>query len=494
MGILDKSVSQKDFDSFKSEIQKQIAALSDELKHTASDSEDEARVSAENAQAIENKIQGIEANVEANLKELESYTNGAKTEFNNMKTERETLSEKNQEITTKIQNIENLASEANELKESIDSVTTDVHENVAKLNTALSDSEALPSQVEEIKQLLETTKELNVNMEDLQSHSMKRKSEIDNLYKDIYGHDITNNENETEHIEGLKDELEKAYTHLTGQSDEIKEVIKESIDSISTTHQESLEQDKANFETLIEESKTRVQAVKDQLTSLLPGAMAEGLSSAYETKKQDEIKTQESLELSFKLSISLLVAISLIPFGVDIYLLLWMQADLVQVIKDTPSLLVAIFPIYFPVLWLAYSSNKKMNLSKRLIEEYTHKAVLGKTFDGLSNQIESLPQEGVVRDELRTRLLFNLLQVSSENPGKLITDYDKSDHPLMEALENSSKLSDSVKALLKVPGFSSIANKLAEKSEKILEKEERKIADGLEAQEVFDEEAEKQTT
>ena len=163
----------------------------------------------------------------------------------------------------------------------------------------------------------------------------------------------------------------------------------------------------------------------------------------------------------------------------------WKGADLIQVIQDTPNLIISILPLYFPVLWLAYSTNKKLNLSKRLIEEYTHKAVLGKTFSGLSNQIETLPHESAVKDELRTRLLFNVLQVSSENPGKLITNYQKSDHPLMEALENSAKLSESVDALTKIPGLSSIAKKLSEKSDEIFRTQQKKVDTGLAAQEAL---------
>ena len=131
------------------------------------------------------------------------------------------------------------------------------------------------------------------------------------------------------------------------------------------------------------------------------------------------------------------------------------------------------------MLWLAYSSNKRINLSKRLIEEYTHKAVLGMTFDGLSNQVETLSCEENVRSELRTKLLFSLLQVSSENPGKLITNYEKSDHPIMEALENSSKLSDSIKTLERIPGFKSLAKTLSDKSDKILSNESEKVSRGL---------------
>jgi hypothetical protein len=62
-----------------------------------------------------------------------------------------------------------------------------------------------------------------------------------------------------------------------------------------------------------------------------------------------------------------------------------------------------------------------------LIEEYTHKGVLSKTFEGLATQIEELG-DSETSNELRVKLLFNLLHVNSENPGKLISDYKTTDH------------------------------------------------------------------
>ena len=200
----------------------------------------------------------------------------------------------------------------------------------------------------------------------------------------------------------------------------------------------------------------------------------------------DEENSLLRYEVNFKNAITGLVFISLIPLAVDLYLLVGLNKDLVQVIKDTPSLIVAILPLYFPVLWLAYSANKRLNLSKRLIEEYTHKLVLGKTFSGLSNQIETLSHQDEIKDELRTRLLFNVLQVSAENPGKLITNYNKTDHPLMEALENSSKLSDSVERLAKIPGFSALARKLADKNDLLLKTQADKVVHGMNSQAAFD--------
>jgi len=140
---------------------------------------------------------------------------------------------------------------------------------------------------------------------------------------------------------------------------------------------------------------------------------------------------------------------------------------------------------YSPILWLPYSTNKKSNLSKRIIEEYTHKSVLGRTYEGLSNQIDSISNSDGISDELRVKLLFNILQVSAENPGKLISDYNKSDHPLMEALENSEKLGSSMDRLENLPGFSTLVAKLSSKSKKIRKNAESLIDKGLEVNEVL---------
>jgi hypothetical protein len=124
-----------------------------------------------------------------------------------------------------------------------------------------------------------------------------------------------------------------------------------------------------------------------------------------------------------------------------------------------PRMVLSILPLYIPVIWLAYSTNKKINLSKRLVEEYTHKEVLSKTFEGLSKQIDNIEDEQISFD-LKTKLLYNILSVSAENPGKLISDYNKTDHPLMDALDKSAKLNDAIESIIKIPGLSKLAKVL----------------------------------
>jgi len=142
-------------------------------------------------------------------------------------------------------------------------------------------------------------------------------------------------------------------------------------------------------------------------------------------------------------------------------------------------MVLSILPLYIPIVWLAYSSNKKINLSKRLIEEYTHKEVLSKTFEGLSKQIENI-EDKEVSSELKIKLLHNILSVSSENPGKLISDYNTADHPLMDALDKSAKLNDAINVISKIPGLSKLSNILESRANKINQEQEEKISLGLE--------------
>ncbi|MFS1425717.1 hypothetical protein LMH73_000620 [Vibrio splendidus] len=57
-----------------------------------------------------------------------------------------------------------------------------------------------------------------------------------------------------------------------------------------------------------------------------------------------------------------------------------------------------------------------MKLSKRLIEEYTHKGVIGKTFEGLSTQIDDVKDQ-TTSDELKTKLLFTQLVLTTKILG-----------------------------------------------------------------------------
>lgn len=483
MSIFDKGVDPAEFERYKAEVETRLRQLSEDIKIKASDSEASALESASNASKSLASIKSVGSEVEQALKDLLACKDAAKSELASVGD----LAKKTQKLAENISEFAlasekantAIAQQQNSASEAVKEMSTDL----AVVKSALLEVQKLPEQIEASKKQLDGIAAISKDIDGLLSHSMKKKSDIDELHKTIMGAEVKGVDGTVEKVDGLLDELQGAYSSIKDQTENMETQVDNTIKYLVEKHEQALSHEKEKFESLLDKSSKRYSAIDDEISGLLPGAMAAGLSAAYERKKDDEIISLTAHEFSFKVAIGLMVAVSLIPFGVDVFLLGWKGNELVEVIKGTPNLIVSILPLYFPVLWFAYSSSKKLNLSKRLIEEYTHKAVLGRTFSGLSNQIESLPRESVVRDELRTRLLFNMLQVSSENPGKLITDYNKTDHPLMDALENSAKLSDSVESLSKLPGFSALAKKLAARTDELLSSQAKKVESGLAAQE-----------
>jgi uncharacterized coiled-coil DUF342 family protein len=486
MGWLDKGVEQKDFDEFKAEINQRLLELTEEVRRTITEDEAAAHQSALNASAAEQRIQSAESVVSSAISDLEEYRNQALLELQKLQEKISSNSEANQTLAASIEKNNQLSADLLTEKTKIDEFVVGIKHTHEQITEALSEANTLPESVAETREIVEAARKLSDDLQNLLNHSIKRKADIDDLHKDIYGYEIKNSDGVPERVDGLKDELEKSYGEVSNQTEKLAERLDEVTREIAGKHKKQLSEELTKFEKLVTDSSEKVATVSDQLKALMPGAMAAGLSAAYEAKKTEEETALKGYELGFRWAIGGLVLVSLIPLAVDVYLLNWKGVDLVKVLQDTPNLIISIFPLYFPVLWLAYSTNKKLNLSKRLIEEYTHKAVLGKTFSGLSNQIDNLPEENLVKDELRTRLLFNILQVSAENPGKLITNYQKSDHPLMEALENSAKLSDSFDALSKIPGLSSVFKKLSAKSDELLREQEKKVSGGLAAQDTLE--------
>ncbi len=454
MGIMDKSATKKEFDNYKKETSKQLSYLKKEITSKVTHNERWIRDTVTRVKEIyENALK-----YETEIKNRSEVGNKILTE---LKSNKNTLF-------TEIEEAKDYKQSVLDTESEINNASSNIHKRIKVINEALETAEKLPGDIEYVKNLIEESKNTNEDIKAFKNHSADKKSEIDTLYNDVYGQDIQNDNGEVEHTDGIKDKLKKAYDDLSSKIEKLDDLLKESIKSSSK-----------EFEKLLTKASISYESIDKKIKSLLPGAMASGLSSAYEKKTKDEKVSQKELEKNFKHSLIGLVLVSLIPVGVDIYRLVVLNNTLLEVIKDTPSLIMSILPIYFPILWFAHSSSKKLNLSKRLIEEYTHKAVLGNTFEGLSTQIESLSTDDSIRDELRVKLLFNLLQVSSENPGKLITEYQASDHPLMEALENSSKLSSSIDILNNIPGFSAIVKKLSKKQDKILKEANKQVKSGL---------------
>lgn len=484
-------VKNDEFSAFRKLIGEEISRLNREISLKVTDSEEVARNAAENAIQAELRVRGLESQFQEALNGLRQFETSAKEELDSLSFECNSAREKSEELQSSIDKTQELYSAILSAKSEVDAAKEGIHSDIDSINEALEKSKTLPDSVDEIEGILKNSEGIYANISDLLSHSASKKGEIDELRDKILGKDMEV-DGAIVHVDGIKDKLERSYSDIDSRVKNLESDIQIVTDAIHFDHEKQLKKNVERFESLVSKSNARIVEVDNQLKDLLPGAMAAGLSAAYAKKKDDETDSLVKSEEKFQKSIFAMAAISGIPLIVDIYLLFGEKIGIIKVIQDTPNLLLAILPLYLPALWIAVSLNKKINLSKRLIEEYTHKEVLGKTFAGISNQIDTLNSEDGVREELRTRLLFNLLQVSAENPGKLITDYNKSDHPLMSVLDNSKKLSDSMEALSRIPGLEVITKGLVTRAAKKFEDTAKDVANGIDANAIL--EGDKQTT
>lgn len=441
-------------DYLNSERQK-LWARTDELRELIEkktpEYEQEARQASKKASEFRNRCEATSTEAAALLREIDVIRESS----NDSATLIAQIAQAMEKTREPAQEILEIHDELVRKKQSID-------EHISHLEKLSAEISAFSAKLGNLETFFNQAEDFSSKVEINYNQISSRKKEVDELYYGILGFKSTDPETGEElETPGLKQELEEAYSELKG--------------NFSRFYGEKEKQ----FNSSLSAWNTEYGSAVTKLRSLLPEALTAGLSAAYSEKKNNEIQECKDLDNTFQKYIKGLVAVSLIPFLVSVFQLV-KGIQLREVILQMPQLVFAILPLYVPILWVAYSANRKTNLSKRLIEEYTHKEVLSKTFEGLAEQIENV-EDIEVSTELRTRLLYNILEVSSENPGKLISDYNRSDHPLMDALEKSVQLSNAVDKVSKIPGMSRMVELLERRSNAALKTETRKAIDGLDA-------------
>jgi len=366
-----------------------------------------------------------------------------------------------------------------QIRSNVDALHNSVTQKVNELNTIYSNHATYVEKVSKLEELYTTGNDYTVKIEQFHKTVLGKSEQINKLHLSIAGYVGKDDKGEEVKVPGLKDQLENEYNVLSTQADKLQQKVADielSTESQYSVYRQTKEDE---YKTTLLNWGIEHDAIVKRIRDLLPEALTAGLSAAYHDKKEAEIEASRVLTVKFLVGIFGMILVSLIPFLVSVYFLKTGKT-MEQVITDIPRMALAILPLYIPVLWLAYSANKSQNLSKRLIEEYTHKEVLSKTFEGLSRQIENI-QDEEISSELRIKLLYNILEVNSENPGKLITDYNKSDHPLMDALDKSVKLGHTIDKIAEIPGLTKLSAMLEKKAKRMLEEKKKQAKAGLES-------------
>lgn len=219
-----------------------------------------------------------------------------------------------------------------------------------------------------------------------------------------------------------------------------------------------LKQGKTTLDAEIEKVREQVH----ESSILLSRSMAIGLSQEFEKKRKNEIGggkwcviqgrprlptcgTYQYESLNFILALILIVLAFVLGekgfeviFGLN---LSQMSGNSQIFFKVFTRIMLTV-----PFIWYAIVKNKKMNLSKKLAEEYWHKEIIAKTFLGMKHQIEK-GTEGEAQRELRNELLRITLRAMAKNPADCIGNHEKSDNPVDNLLGATKDVANEVKDL-----------------------------------------------
>lgn len=432
-----------------------IIALEKKIEEKPSDLEKEAKQASRKAAEFRNKTEQKLNQAGEIVDELNQQKINIEKIFNEVSGIKEEISLK---LNTSIEATDSIAERSKELLESTERIT-EIFDEHPELKSEVADLQKI------ITDLEEDASKANTAYKGI----LGKKSEIDELHREILGYEDEDEEGETVQIEGIKNELEEAYAEISQKLEDLKSGLnslkkesQDNFDAFSKTNIDDIESLKTN-------SKNEYDEIIKRIEKLLPTAMTAGLSSAFIKKKGEEEKIYQEYKEKFNRGIILLSVVAIFPLLISLKFL-WDGVTLPEVLTRSPWVIVSFIPLYIPLVWLTISANKKVNLSKRLIEEYSHKQVLSMTIEGLSTQIENI-HDSEISKELRIQLIRNFLAVSSENPGKLISDYQKSDNPILNLFDrgkNKKKVEEK-----------SIAETIEDRTKGIVDKVTSEIEGGI---------------
>ena len=446
--------------TFSDELKELQTPLSQDVKDVKQASKD-AAFFKNRAKERKEEIDKYFTDVQTNLVKMQELTNENIESKKSINAQLKAIEQKEKNLLTIQNNLQNTNTELQPLITNIKNSTTILNEITTLRNSVKEKQTEVLSTQQEIESLFEL--------------SSKQKVEITKVRNQITGYVKKNSETgEETKIDGLKQELEQTFDELSETFNNTKSEIEEyQIDKTG------------EIDNFISDMKKKYNDLIAQIESLLPQAMTAGLSSAYQAKRESEEQEMQSAYKAFKSAIKWMVFISLVPISLTCYMFFGLNYEIQTIINDTPKIMSAVLALYAPVFWLAYSANKRMNLSKRLIEEYTYKESLSKTFEGLSKQIENIEDEKIAKD-LKSRLLYSVVSMNSQNPGKLIKGYNKPDHPIMDIVNNSVKLTEFIQNLAQMPLIGKICSPIVNAIDEQKAIQANKINEGLIANTLID--------
>lgn len=410
----------------------------------------------------------IEKEAKQSSKKTAEFKNKAEERLNQANEIHSKLEIIKAEVEKKLIDIETHHLKSIDVSEDLLDRSTKLANLASRIHEVIEEHPEIEQEIDQLDELIAKIEENSSKANTTYKGILTKKTEIDELHREILGYEDENDDGEIITVEGLKNELETSYNYLTEKAESLEEDLENLKKTSKDQYDDFINNHQKNIETIKSNSKMEYDKINKQIESLLPNALTAGLSSAFVTKKGEEEDLYKEYKKSFDKGILFISLSALLPIGISVFYLL-SGATLTETIERAPKIMLAFLPLYIPLIWTTISSNKKVNLSKRLIEEYSHKQVLSMTIEGLSKQIENI-EDNEISEELRIKLLNSFLNVTSENPGKLILNYQKSDNPILNFFDRDKKKETSIVETLKESTKDIIEKATEEIEEEIVKK------------------------
>lgn len=216
---------------------------------------------------------------------------------------------------------------------------------------------------------------------------------------------------------------------------------KELVDELHKSFEGHVATEKAKIAEYIEEFDKYKTAKQAEIEGLLKSATNASLASAFETFRTQTEKLKVKSEQYFFGSIILLIAAIILPY-VPCFKEWMFTSDNVYIELLRRVLFTG------PFVWLAYYQAKKSNQYFRLEQEYAHKAVVSRSFEGYKSQVMELYKDNPASQEMLQKLLGGSIDTVAKNPAEVLDSAKGSSHPLEDIKENLSSLIDPLSKLV----------------------------------------------
>ncbi|SEH17055.1 hypothetical protein SAMN04487967_2948 [Natronorubrum sediminis] len=279
--------------------------------------------------------------------------------------------------------------------------------------------ESVDSKLEENKDYLDKIEEHESEAANFAEESEENSKTIEELKDDI--------EDSRDEIEDIEQTLDELLTSTEVKKDEIDKFFtmvfgEENEDGNRTGGlNKRLDTKEEEIDQYMEDQKDRFENTYEKIESLLPGAASVGLTKAFADQKQRYIRPQ-------------IVFVSIFIIGIVGFVLtaVWALDDPSSV-EAAASNVIARIPFFIAFAWLAAFGSSEYRKNKRLMEEYAHKEVLAKSYQGYKKEFTEKGDETASEN-----LDESLINTLDENPSRILGTNSSSDRPkLTDVLERS---------------------------------------------------------